>query len=891
MTVIQPGKVPTYSPSPAVTMTGYDDSDRTRFLFNGSQFVKAKLVIARPSFAYVGYVNYLFEDTIAYKSYLDINGKQALVNGERYVPQATGVPASGYGSFVLVGFPVQVTTSSIVLWSTSHLSFYGNLKVYYTYDNPDDVETPFYFEATVSSVSESYDSLEARYAGESPPSGLYKYTIALDSSYTARYFKISANQFCTAQSAINYGDTSITVDSTSVFPSTWLSGEGLCFYDKYILKHNVTYTGKSGSSFTGVAGIPALGAGDPCAVAGTYVILNPSFAEYLTEVELVSTYEPVLEIWNTNGTQASSQDLDYDNYYDITYDNAKGIYYTIRFNEDLNGTAGASFLLGDNFNSADPDFDSVRWTESTVSANFQHNVTSGTLDYVVSTYPGEIITNYYIDGDFSSTISLGFNRITSPNARTYMGAIDYSTNNVFVQMGMHGQWEYNGTKTACWEALHIVKTTDTTGGVAQVRNLRLDTRYVPVGNEYYTFTYNASTSIWTVVSGTSGGSLPDLDPGESYSWGPLSLSLVHSSTPVHGAQIVLGVNTQNYSVPSSGQWWWDFGIERSGNNYFCKYDIGGGFINWITYTDTNDFGSKFVLFSDGANGTVDISMDDFTVSGSGQEVFPDIYVFSIEAVDSDGDVVVVPGFTDASGYVIKKFDVINDTSGYNSFIGGRVQITTDSSNSGFIYIKVGTDLYKYSKTSMPLDLEDGTSASLYKQSVIPETDAVSFSYNNYSKAGLCYVEYDEVREGTYLKTISTSTVSGTEYEALLDVTTSNYPFAWDVNNFTTLYFVDGTSLKFYDMDEGDVAFCNVVSNEKIMSAGTSATSSVVASVLNIYGEPLSAKTVAFTVSAGAGAVSPASDCTNASGIAETTYTVGATVGITTITATASDASC
>ncbi len=103
--------------------------------------------------------------------------------------------------------------------------------------------------------------------------------------------------------------------------------------------------------------------------------------------------------------------------------------------------------------------------------------------------------------------------------------------------------------------------------------------------------------------------------------------------------------------------------------------------------------------------------------------------------------------------------------------------------------------------------------------------------------------------------------------------------------------MDGTKLKEYDMDEADVAFCNVVSAEKIMSAGTSTTSDVVATVLNVYGEPLSAKTVSFTVSAGDGAMTGTPTCTNASGIGSATYTVGTTVGTTTITATASDVAC
>jgi hypothetical protein len=174
---------------------------------------------------------------------------------------------------------------------------------------------------------------------------------------------------------------------------------------------------------------------------------------------------------------------------------------------------------------------------------------------------------------------------------------------------------------------------------------------------------------------------------------------------------------------------------------------------------------------------------------------------------------------------------------------------------------------------------------------MPETTAKAFSYNSYSNGALAYIEYDDVRAGTYVKTMSTTTLSGTDYEALLDVSSSDYPWAWDINNYTTLYYVDGTSLKMYDMDENDVAFCNITSAEKQMAAGTSAQSTVTATVLNVYGEAMSAKTVTFSVSEGSGAVSPSTGCTSASGTASTVYTVGSAVGLTNITASASDVSC
>lgn len=886
MTIVQPGKVPTYSPSPEVSLSGYTDSDRTRFLFNTSQFVKARLAVTRPSFGYVRLVGNGATSSTWYINYKTLDGKYALVNGEKYVPVATGAPSTSYPHSVVIGFPTQVTTSSIVLWSTSHLDCYPYFRVYYTYDSPTG--SPYYFEATVSSITETYDADIQRYEGEVPPSGLYKYTITLGETYSARYFKIEPTRTATVTTQVEYGQNTINVDSTAGFPSYWaVTTDGF-----YTHNYNRTtiYTGKTSTAFTGVS-IPATYLGAPAYLsAGSVVFYAYKFAHLLTEVDVIETASPILELWNTNGTPASPQELDDDYYYDIAYDNSKGMYYTIRYNESIAGTAGASFVDGDDFDDSSPSFNTIRWEESEDFPNFVHNTSSGTVEYSVSASPGRLITNYYIDGDYDTSIYTGFNNIVSTGASFHIGAIDRTNNNVFLQMGVRGPWVLDGDKSGWWEAIHIRKLSDSSGGTAEVHNLRVDTKYLPKGSEQFSLTYVSSSDTWTVQSGTSGGYLQEVSPGEDYTCGPISLNMVHTGTPLNGVQIVLDANYQDTPLPSTTGWWWGIGVTKSGTDYYCKYDTGSGMTSMVSFTDSLDLQSKFELFADGDSDTIDLSMDDFVVSG-GSSYFENIHVFSIEAVNSAGQVTVVPGYTDAEGYLIKRLDVINYNAEYNAFIGGRVQITTDSSASGAVYVKVNGDLLKFNKSQFPMDLVREADAALYKESVIPETGAEAFSYSAYSKGNLNYVEYDDAREGTYLKTMSTTTISGTDYESFLDVTTSDYPFAWDQNNFSVLYYIDGTSVKFYDMDEHDVAFCNAVSEDKVMPAGSSSTSTVTATVMNVYGEPLSAKSVAFTVSAGDGAISPASACTNASGIATSEYTVGSTVGISSITVTASDASC
>jgi len=859
MAIVQPGKVPTYTPDPAVSLSGYDDSDRTRLIFNGSQFVKASLIRSVPTYVYVG----IAPLGTHYQSYKTSDGKYALANGERYIPVATGVPPSGYASSLLVNYPVTVSTDEIVLWGTAMIPYYDNLKVEYSYDGS------FFFDIGGSSVTWSFEDQEEQTPGEISPSGLYKFVISLGASYSARYFRVSAYQNPLLSAPLTQGNTTIAVTSTTGFPDEWLTFDGayvLGNTDSYGIRGTyITYTGKTGTSFTGVSYQTALPA-DLLEDSSGKVLFKPSFADDLTEVEVLASTSALLEFWNSDGTSASSQTLADDSYYDIVYDKAEDVYFTIRLNDSIDGSGGIGFSTSDDFDYATPELNSTRWTESDTESNFQVNVSSGTLDYLISSSPGRVTTNYYMAGDFTSVVDIGFNEIPDQDASIEIVAIDSDTNSVFVSTGLRGQWDVDPVDDSLtWAAYQVTKTTDTTAGAATIRNLRLDSITVS-GTEDLTFVYSTSSSDWSVTSSVL-GAMPDCTPGVDYEEAPVSLlNIVHNNTPTDGAQIVLSINYQSYDYGGADNWANKIGVKRTGGDIVSQYDQGSGLVDWVTFTDSSILPIKFELFATCSGGAIDLSMDNFTVTGD--ETFSSVPVFTVEAVDSNGDLVEVVGLTDSNGSLIESFDVINDTLTYNSFTGNRVQLATDNTlegSGGSIYIKVGADLYKYNKSQLPLSSEDGSNAILYKEDVIPETAAYAFAYNGYSNAGLCYVEYDEVRIGTYLKTIDTTTISGTDYESYLDVTTSDYPWAWDQNNFTVFYYILSTNLKEYDMDENDVAFCNVSSTEKIMAAGTSSTSDIEATVLNVYGEPLSAKSVSFVVSAGAGAVSPASDCTNASG--------------------------
>ena len=117
------------------------------------------------------------------------------------------------------------------------------------------------------------------------------------------------------------------------------------------------------------------------------------------------------------------------------------------------------------------------------------------------------------------------------------------------------------------------------------------------------------------------------------------------------------------------------------------------------------------------------------------------------------------------------------------------------------------------------------------------------------------------------------------------------PFAWNVSDLSTLYYVDDDELMLYDLNETKAAFVNVTSNKQVLAAGTGETATITAQVLNVYGIPKSAKSMTFSISAGDGAVAPATGCSNVSGNDTTVYTVGASVGTATITVSVSDTTC
>jgi hypothetical protein len=140
-------------------------------------------------------------------------------------------------------------------------------------------------------------------------------------------------------------------------------------------------------------------------------------------------------------------------------------------------------------------------------------------------------------------------------------------------------------------------------------------------------------------------------------------------------------------------------------------------------------------------------------------------------------------------------------------------------------------------------------------------------------------------EDTLLDTTSTR-------EVLLDISdysTDAYKVFFDQNDFDALYYIDtGTNLRAFNIDDRISAFMAVNAQDTTLPAGTAQSTLVHADVINAWGTALDGKEVTFQVTAGDGAVTPSADTTVGGGRATTQFTVGSTVGVSTVQATVTE---
>jgi hypothetical protein len=240
-----------------------------------------------------------------------------------------------------------------------------------------------------------------------------------------------------------------------------------------------------------------------------------------------------------------------------------------------------------------------------------------------------------------------------------------------------------------------------------------------------------------------------------------------------------------------------------------------------------------------------------------------------------------------------------------SSVNGYVGITADTQNC---YIKIGANLYR-----VPLSASgawaDVSALSAVSTRAFHYGDGSNCTNLTYSPTGsgyLMYTWYDATINALYLRNITTS---GLEYvptrwtmlnfpliSGSLTYNTQRYPVFTSGLDSNSLFVVQAistdqtgyatatgtTTLRTWNVDDTLAAFINVNTSDIVMPAGLGKSSTLTATVVNCWGTTLSGKLVQFWVSSGDGLVNPSYAYTNTSGIAETSFTTGAGVGLSNI---------
>lgn len=616
----------------------------------------------------------------------------------------------------------------------------------------------------------------------------------------------------------------------------------------------------------------------------------------VTEVRIIEPLTPTISYFETDGDAAAEATFDEENILDACFDTTDttsgpgtGAFFTIRFNDSGVGTTALD--PSDDFSDADAgsaasttNFNPARWEENTENDRFLR--VSDELRYVVAAGKGQLETTYTLADNYTVEIDVDPTSLTTEQMWFVLRLLD-SDNKVVASEGVG--IETSPTSSGVFFSSFIDNFVKNTSG-SEFREARPLWHNTASGTDSFEIVF-AGGSSWT-VSGTQTGALANATTGVPYTEStdastPLEFLISSSVAPSIGENFTFDLITDNVKKePLSGA---TIGVTVTGSFHTTN--------NVLTTPATYPIPAETLsveLFGN-TNGSISLTADDYVVTTTGEPIFPDIAVFTVEKVDADGAVLGSP--------LIESFDIIGDPSQtYNDFLNGRVQIACTSSGSsggGFIFIKVNNVLYKY-PNSIALGSEDGSSAtaSTIGEILSDGTNSLAWTFESGIQGPpfLTYVEYDETLDQVNLKILDedslTNTTDSDDKKILLgisDYSTNEYRVFYDQNDFDTLYYVDSSfNLQAFNVDDRISAFMAVNAEDVSLPAGTSQQTFVNADVINAWGEALDGKDVTFTVTAGDGAVSPSTDTTISGGRATTQFTVGSTVGTSTVTATVTE---
>lgn len=614
----------------------------------------------------------------------------------------------------------------------------------------------------------------------------------------------------------------------------------------------------------------------------------------VTEVQIIEPLVPKMSFFDTDGGLASTVEFGEENILDACFSTPDSAFFSIRFNDSGVGTtaldpsddfseAAAGAAAGSN------DFNPARWNESADNDAFLRLAEK--LNFSVAKN-GQLETTYTLDDNYTVEIDAFPTTLDAEPKWFALRLLD--SNNIVVASEGIGI-ETSPTTSGVFFASFLDNIANFTSS-CEIREIRPLWHNTASGTDSFEVTFSGGA--W-VVSGTQTGLLANATTGVLYNETtdvstPLEFLISCSANPTPGERFTFDLVTHNTKKEplASGT----LGITVTGTGFHTTNNV---LTDLATYSIPIE-PLRIELFGN-TNGVISLTADDYLVTTTGEPIFPNIPVFTVEKVNQTTGLVI-------GSPLIEALDIISDPSKtYNDFLDGRVQIACTSSGSaggGFVYIKIDNVLYKY-PNNIALGNEDGGSATASTTAQIEKDGTNSLAWTRdpgaFGLPFLTYVEYDETSDQAELKTLDNNTLVNTSaskriFLDISDYGTNSYRVFYDqtegggINpSFTALYYVDSSfNLQLFDVDDRISAFMAVNADDITLPAGTAQQTFVTAEVINAWGEALAGKDVTFTVTAGDGAVSPSTDTTTTSGIAETQFTVGSTVGTSTVTATVTE---
>lgn len=622
--------------------------------------------------------------------------------------------------------------------------------------------------------------------------------------------------------------------------------------------------------------------------AGTGVLY--SYDMKIAQAQICEQANALFKFWESDGDVCSVKEINASNIYDGVFDASDNAYYLAVFNPSGGSFAGMS----DTFVSGTANtFDSNKWSIEGSAFYLDFDASSLVFENTEnsSTLVGALMSNAYHTNSFSDVVSVA---LTTISGSDYFGltAIDRINSNSEAGAFVSGYDPHS------YIGVSLSNLYDATDGECALRNFRFRPYELPEFSHLHKLTYEEATNSWAYTRVATGASYsPNITGSDSILFNSdsavlegMSFSLDKTDRLNDGSYISFYTTKATVSGAISDSFDLKLTYDVGSGSLSTYYDEGGGYIG---LTSTSAISNQFKMGILGSSKLpVSVSGTGFVSNGT---CSIDIPTVSVYAYNSSGERQAVTGVSDVNGIVLGSLDVFRSSAVEYSDFYGRISIATTGQSEaagGSLFIRVGSDIYKYNKTTLPiLSAEDGTHAAILASGVLPERNIYNFSYDGYGNGGLSYVEYDSDRGGIFLKTISSATLVPTVYETELDVSSAAVPLGYDATDLCSLYTVSGTSVYIFNMDASSVSFCDLSVSDPIIPANSESTSTVTAFVTNIFGEPLSNKTVAFSISLGDGSLSPATACTTSSGTASSVYTSGASTGNVTIVATASNDAC